>query len=601
MSCPSQTFSGGEKDHTTFTNWSRRFSGPVNSIFTPNTLADLVNIIQRATSQNHAIHVVGSGWAFENIAYSPDFMISMDNLKNPLTAVTSSALNSTWAGTNSLFHIEAGAKIADVNDALGAPSVGLALPTLGGANGQSLAGALSTGTHGGDIAIAPLADMVMAMHLVTVGGREIWIERASQPITDDVALAHALTCPDTEILRNDDVFNALLVGFGRFGVIYSYVLKVMPAFVLAEWTTKITRTALTTALRAGITGGTFLAPLLALLPPPPATGLGSPVVASPRGLEVAFDTNNLGTCFVKRRWFTTVATVSGGNVADSQNPLCQAGAAGVLAAANLILAPMVGIPVYGVAVSIQMVQLAAGLTANPLMSAGQMLANVVTAFWSLNLGGSIPAISGVEFGLQYQDSMTTGKFGPSDKIVSGFRDQSLQSCYKADSIEPVFDAHSAMYINFLDSVLNSAPSFKQAGYISLRWSASSKATMSMHNFPSGNAVAIEVTSLKNLPDNAAWMTKVESFATGQMGRPHWGQINNLSAAMVGALYGPASIAWKNTLGALVGSAGIFSNAYTVQRGLEPAANATATIFGQRAGDVINGFLPAMYRLLLKAS
>jgi hypothetical protein len=57
------------------------------------------------------------------------------------------------------------------------------------------------------------------MKSVTINGREVWIERASQPITDDVPVANALTCPDTEILRNDDVFNALLVGFGRFGVL----------------------------------------------------------------------------------------------------------------------------------------------------------------------------------------------------------------------------------------------------------------------------------------------------------------------------------------------------------------------------------------------
>lgn len=42
----------------------------------------------------------------------------------------------------------------------------------------------------------------------------------------------------------------------------------------------------------------------------------------------------------------------------------------------------------------------------------------------------------------------------------------------------------------------------QAGYISQRWSATSGTTMSMHNFPSEHAVAIEVTTLRGLPDNA---------------------------------------------------------------------------------------------------
>jgi len=122
------------------------------------------------------------------------------------------------------------------------------------------------------------------MHLVTAAGRELWIERASEPITDDVALALALSCPDSEIVRNDDLFNALLVGFGRFGIIYSYVLRVRPAFRLAEWTTGVPRTVMTAALRDGIAGGTFLAPLLTMLPTPPAA-LGSLDLANPVGLE----------------------------------------------------------------------------------------------------------------------------------------------------------------------------------------------------------------------------------------------------------------------------------------------------------------------------
>jgi hypothetical protein len=195
--------------------------------------------------------------------------------------------------------------------------------------------------------------------------------------------------------------------------------------------------------------------------------------------------------------------------------------------------------------------------------------------------------------------MGAGKRGPSDKIVSGFREQSLQGCYRADSIEPVFDAHSSGYIDFLDSVLNQAPNFQQAGYISLRYSATSKATMSMHNFPSAHAVAIEVTSLKNLPGNAAWMPLVESLAIAQHGRPHWGQINNLNAAQVSTLYGSAAQSWKNTLGALIGASSIFSNAYTVQRGLEPPLGGVATITGQPAGDLAASFLPAIYLLLSK--
>ena len=146
-------------------------------------------------------------------------MVSLRWLNKPLSGVTDGALNVQWAakqaaGQDMLFHVEAGATVADVNDLLA--ERGLAMPTLGGANGQAIAGAISTGTHGGDVEVPPLADAVMAMHLITEGGRELWIERTSQPITDDAALGVALahSCPNAAIVRNDEVFNALLVAVG---------------------------------------------------------------------------------------------------------------------------------------------------------------------------------------------------------------------------------------------------------------------------------------------------------------------------------------------------------------------------------------------------
>src|SRR5262249_51989479 len=51
-----------------------------------------------------------------------------------------------------------------------------AFPTLGGAGGQTVFGALTTGTHGGDFHMPPIADSVMALHLVADGGKHYWIE-----------------------------------------------------------------------------------------------------------------------------------------------------------------------------------------------------------------------------------------------------------------------------------------------------------------------------------------------------------------------------------------------------------------------------------------
>jgi len=56
-----------------------------------------------------------------------------------------------------------------------------AFRTLGGAGGQTVFGALTTGTHGGDFRIRAIADDVAAIHLVADGGSHYWIEPESQP------------------------------------------------------------------------------------------------------------------------------------------------------------------------------------------------------------------------------------------------------------------------------------------------------------------------------------------------------------------------------------------------------------------------------------
>jgi hypothetical protein len=117
-----------------------------------------------------------------------------------------------------------------------------AFATLGGAGGQTIVGALSTGTHGGDFDQPPLADAVLTIHLVTDGGRHYWIEPEDPhpPLTDDVALTNlygSMTYgggDNFRIIRNTEVFNAVLVSVGRFGVIYSVVLKVVPQYALWE-------------------------------------------------------------------------------------------------------------------------------------------------------------------------------------------------------------------------------------------------------------------------------------------------------------------------------------------------------------------------------
>lgn len=119
-----------------------------------------------------------------------------------------------------------------------------ALRTLGGAGGQTVFGALTTGTHGGDFRGPPIADDVAALHLVADGGHHYWVEPEHQPedvvLTDEDCLRalygdSRFGGPDNfEVIRNDELFHAVLVAAGRFGVVYSIVLRAVRQYVLHQ-------------------------------------------------------------------------------------------------------------------------------------------------------------------------------------------------------------------------------------------------------------------------------------------------------------------------------------------------------------------------------
>jgi hypothetical protein len=114
-----------------------------------------------------------------------------------------------------------------------------AMGTLGGAGGQTIMGAISTGTHGGDVQHPPIADTVQAIHLVGAGGRQHWIERPlpnGAPLIDDAKLRGVY--PKIEVHHDETMLAAAVIAAGRMGIIYSVVLRVARQYALEEHKSK---------------------------------------------------------------------------------------------------------------------------------------------------------------------------------------------------------------------------------------------------------------------------------------------------------------------------------------------------------------------------
>ena len=86
-----------------------------------------------------------------------------------------------------LFHVEAGITMADLQQLLDHQHPRLAIRASGGSPGATLAGALSTATHGGEYNAPLLVDAVCAVHLVGPGGEQWWVE-GDYPVANQAKL-----------------------------------------------------------------------------------------------------------------------------------------------------------------------------------------------------------------------------------------------------------------------------------------------------------------------------------------------------------------------------------------------------------------------------
>src|SRR5439155_25212183 len=98
--------------------------GNVETFYEPTSLPDIVGIVQDAQAAGKRIRVVGSGWAFEDIAYSADVMVNLARLNSVLSYVTDpergALLSPTVSGGRTLVHVEGGMKVATLNAQLAA-------------------------------------------------------------------------------------------------------------------------------------------------------------------------------------------------------------------------------------------------------------------------------------------------------------------------------------------------------------------------------------------------------------------------------------------------------------------------------------------------
>ena len=188
--------------------------------------AELQGIIGECLQRGTTLRARGSLWSLSRAAVTDGRLIDTKLLRIAFN-FPADQVDANYAGdSDKLRFIECGASIDSISRYLFRD--GLSLKASGSNNGQTLAGALSTGTHGGAFNVGALPEMVAGLHLVVGPNKHVYLERASHPVMKP-GFAQAL---GAEFIQDDTLFNAALVSFGSFGIIHGIMIEARELFVL---------------------------------------------------------------------------------------------------------------------------------------------------------------------------------------------------------------------------------------------------------------------------------------------------------------------------------------------------------------------------------
>lgn len=194
------------------------------------TISALEGIIGDAINDQKRLRALGGGWSLSTAAVTDGRLINTQNL-NWRFPIGAGGVSTGYPGDPSLLmYMQAGMSVAVANNALFEQTRQQALKTSGASNGQTMAGAFSTGTHGSRFQFGAMQDYVVALHIIAGPGRVLWLERASYPVLRDDIVAGV----GAQLIRDDTIFNSALVSFGSFGIIYGIVIETEPLYLLEE-------------------------------------------------------------------------------------------------------------------------------------------------------------------------------------------------------------------------------------------------------------------------------------------------------------------------------------------------------------------------------
>ena len=177
-------------------NWAGNIRFSPNEIVRPTSTEEVVAIVKTGRK----IRCIGTGHSWSELAPTDDILMATDGL-NKVLSIDKTKNQAT---------IQAGAKLEDLNISLW--EEGYAFGNLGSIARQSLAGAVSTATHGTGMNFQVLGSMVENFKLVKANGEVLEVDK----------------------IKDAELFKTALISLGSLGIVTEMTINVVPKFQLHE-------------------------------------------------------------------------------------------------------------------------------------------------------------------------------------------------------------------------------------------------------------------------------------------------------------------------------------------------------------------------------
>jgi L-gulonolactone oxidase len=182
----------------TWENWARTAYATPRFVRKPRDLEEIVGAVRDAAAAELRVRAVGSGHSFSPIAVSDGVLLDL----REMTGVVS------IDDTSHRVTVHAGTPLHQLNRLL--LERGLSLSNLGDIDKQTVAGAISTGTHGTGARFGGLATQVTGLELVLADGSVV----------------------KSNASENAELFDVARVSLGALGILTTVELQCEPEFAL---------------------------------------------------------------------------------------------------------------------------------------------------------------------------------------------------------------------------------------------------------------------------------------------------------------------------------------------------------------------------------